>query len=143
MPHGVFITNELKRQARIKFSVPLRPSFRVSNGPVSAEVLKSIACQRAGIENLRPHDLRGTFATRLLDRGIPIAVISSLLGHKRQGRESRITLGYARTTWEMMVWAVESLEHPLLFQNAFQLGSGKIQEKQAEDGTQQEIAKAS
>jgi hypothetical protein len=61
-----------------------------------------------------------------------MAVISSLLGHKRQGQESRITLGYARTTWEMMVWAVETLEHPPLFQNAFQSESGKIQEKRVE-----------
>jgi hypothetical protein len=67
---------------------------------------------------------------------------SALLGHKRQGQEFRITLGYARTTWEMMVWTVESLEHPPFFQNAFQIKSGKIQEKQVENNTHMEKAKA-
>ncbi|MDQ3821578.1 MAG: tyrosine-type recombinase/integrase [Acidobacteriota bacterium] len=28
------------------------------------------ACIRAGIEDLRPYDLRHTFATRLLERGV-------------------------------------------------------------------------
>jgi hypothetical protein len=53
-----------------------------------------------------------------------------------------MTLGYARTTWEMMAWAVESLGHLPLFQNAFQSESGKIQEEQATYGNQQEMAKA-
>jgi integrase len=96
------------------------------------------ACRRAGIENLRPHDLRGTFATRLMDRGIPLTVISALLGHSKPmngfGRESRITLGYARATWDMMVWAVGSLEGPPLFENAFQTQSGKSQAKQGAEG---------
>lgn len=77
----------------------------------------SSACTRAGIDNLRPYDLRGTFATRLAERYIPMdPIISSLLGHTRSsegfGQASRITPGYAQATWEAMQRAVESLEYP-------------------------------
>lgn len=74
------------------------------------------ACARAGIEDLRPYDLRHTFATRLVERGVHHFVISALLGHSTPltgfGFASRITPGYAHATWEAMVAAVESLEHP-------------------------------
>lgn len=70
-------------------------------------------CVRAGIEDLRPYDLRHTFATRLLESGVHQYVISSLLGHAMPltgfGHASRITPGYAHATWEAMVSAVESL----------------------------------
>lgn len=74
------------------------------------------ACERAGIDNLRPYDLRGTFATRLVERYVPMdPIISSLLGHTRSsegfGHASRITPGYTQATWEAMVRAVESLEY--------------------------------
>ena len=75
------------------------------------------ACVRAGIEDLRPYDLRGTFATRLAGRYVPTdPIISSLPGHTRApegfGHASRITPGYTRATWEAMVRAAESLEYP-------------------------------
>jgi integrase len=41
----------------------------------------SSACERAGIEDLRPYDLRHTFATRLVERNVQTIIISELLGH--------------------------------------------------------------
>jgi len=77
------------------------------------------ACERAKILDLRPYDLRHTFATRLLERGVHQFVISALLGHSTPmsglGQMSRITTGYAHATWELMVRAVESLEQPATF----------------------------
>jgi integrase len=88
------------------------------------------ACERAGIEGLRPYDLRHTFATRLVERGVRPYVISALMGHTMPvsgfGHESRITPGYAYATWEAMVWAVESLEHPPATPAVFRPESGKF-----------------
>ncbi|MGE5444454.1 MAG: tyrosine-type recombinase/integrase [Ignavibacteriales bacterium] len=39
------------------------------------------ACQRAGIKNLRFHDLRHTFATRLVLKGVDIDSVRKLMGH--------------------------------------------------------------
>jgi integrase/recombinase XerD len=51
------------------------------------------ACERAGIEDLRPYDLRHTFATRLLDRGVHQYVISALLGLPRRSPASATPRG--------------------------------------------------
>jgi len=90
------------------------------------------ACERAKIKDLRPYDLRHTFATRLVERGIHHFVISALLGHATPlsgfGHMSRMTPGYAHVTWEVMVAAVEALEHPAtLNQNKFANASGENQ----------------
>jgi integrase len=73
------------------------------------------ACARAGIDDLRPYDLRHTFATRLQERYVHQYTISELLGHSQPvggfGQASRITPKYSHTTWEAMQRAVESLEY--------------------------------
>ncbi|MGB8953326.1 MAG: tyrosine-type recombinase/integrase [Candidatus Aminicenantales bacterium] len=40
-----------------------------------------LACRRAGIKGLRFHDLRLTFASRLVERGTDIITIKELLEH--------------------------------------------------------------
>lgn len=105
-----------------------------SGGPMkSIKKGFAAACVRAGIEDLRPYDLRHTFATRLLDRGVHQYVISALLGHAAPvsgfGHASRITPGYAHATWEAMVEAVESLEYPAtLLRSAFAVVKERLQE---------------
>jgi excisionase family DNA binding protein len=54
-----------------------------ATGKPYTEVKKSFkrACDRAGIKGLRFHDLRHTFASRLVEVGVDIVTIRDLLGH--------------------------------------------------------------
>ena len=45
--------------------------------------------KEAGIEDMRIHDLRHTFASHAVLRGIPLPVVSRLLGHKRPSMTMR------------------------------------------------------
>ena len=49
------------------------------------------ACNRAGIEDLRLHDLRHTYASRLVREGVSLLKVARLLGH----RSTRMTERYA------------------------------------------------
>jgi integrase len=90
----------------------------------------SMACARAGIEDLRPYDLRHSFATRLVEHNVQTIVISELLGHtqplKGFGHASRITPGYAHATFDAMRRAVDTLEYAPQI-TAFEHKSGKSQ----------------
>ena len=49
----------------------------------------SSAGHRAGLGHVRPHDLRHTFVTRLLDLGVPIEQVNYLAGHKSMAMTKR------------------------------------------------------
>ena len=63
------------------------------------------ACKRAGISNLRFHDLRHTFASRLVERGVDIETLKELLGH----HSITITQRYIHSSDERKRAAVELL----------------------------------
>lgn len=54
------------------------------------------ACGLAGIDNLRWHDLRHTFATRLVQRNLPLSEVARLLGHS----SLQMTYRYSNATAE-------------------------------------------
>ncbi len=75
------------------FLTPARRPYYDSGGlggsPINS-AFKS-ACRRAGIENLRVHDLRHTFASWLVMSGAPLRTVAELLGHKNLSNVHRYT----------------------------------------------------
>ncbi len=65
------------------------------------------ACERAGIKNLRFHDLRHDFATLLVQSGVDLYRVQKLCGHKDQ----RMTQRYAHLLPETLREAIKVIEH--------------------------------
>ena len=61
--------------------------------------------KKVGIENFRFHDLRHTFATRLVQRGEDIYKVAKLMGHK----DIRMTQRYAHHSSESLRSGVDIL----------------------------------
>ena len=59
----------------------------------------------AGVETLSPHVLRHTCAKRMLDAGVPLTVVSRILGHARLETTAR----YVQPGWEDYEVAVERI----------------------------------
>ena len=77
----------------------------------SASVIweSSSACEAAGLTNFHFHDLRHTFASWLIMRGVPLATVSNLLGHT----SPTMTLRYAHLSPKYLTSAVRVLDpHP-------------------------------
>jgi len=64
------------------------------------------ACQKAALQGLRFHDLRHTFATRLVTSGTDLVTVQRLLGH----RDLQMTQRYAHPSSEDMKRAIQTLE---------------------------------
>ena len=62
--------------------------------------------QRAGLGHVRPHDLRHTFITRLLDLSVPIEQVNYLAGHKSMAMTKR----YDHANEERYGAAIEALD---------------------------------
>ena len=66
------------------------------------------AIRRSGIDKCRFHDLRHTFATRLVMAGADLSTVQELLGHKT----ITMTMRYSHPTPRHRMWAVELLDLP-------------------------------
>lgn len=64
------------------------------------------ACHKAGLSDVVMHDLRHTFASRLVMRGVPLIHVSKLLGHA----DIRMTMRYAHLAPESLDGAIDALE---------------------------------
>jgi len=68
------------------------------------------ALKTSGIAHCRFHDLRHTFASRLVMAGVDLVTIKELLGHKR----IETTMRYSHPTPEHKIHAVESLNFEIV-----------------------------
>ena len=66
----------------------------------------SSAGHRAGLGHVRPHDLRHTFVTRMLDLSVPIEQVNYLAGHKSMAMTKR----YDHANEERYGAAIEALD---------------------------------
>ena len=84
----------LERQPRLG-SIYVFPSPFNLDRPLSPALMLWYSIRtRAGIEDVRLHDLRHTFASHAVLQGIPLPVVSCLLGHKQPS----MTLRYAHVS---------------------------------------------
>lgn len=65
------------------------------------------SCEKAGIVDLHPHDLRHTFATRLRRNKVPLEDIAALLGHDL--KKHSMTARYAHPDMDRLREAVNTL----------------------------------
>jgi len=75
------------------------------NGPMVTRAFWR-ACRKAGVSNLRLHDLRHTFASYLAMGGYNLRTIQQLLGHK----DLRMTSRYSHLSADHLQQAVKSLD---------------------------------
>ena len=97
-PRSVFLNAHaqaiLARQPRTG-SAYVFPSLIDSSRPRSMELsLWAKVCRQAGLESVRLHDLRHSFASHAVMRGVPLPVVSRLLGHAHP----RMTFRYAHVS---------------------------------------------
>ena len=73
-------------------------------------------CRKIGVPAFRFHDLRHTFASRLVMAGVDLATVRELLGH----RDIKMTMRYAHPSPEHKRNAVELLQSPIRIHNTLQ-----------------------
>ncbi len=98
----------LKEKSRVRY-LATDHVFTADGRPVDryrlSKTFKSI-CRRAGIEDMRFHDLRHTFATRLAQCGVDPYTIQRLMGHKTPFTTQR----YAHHSVESLRKGIEEFE---------------------------------
>ena len=65
-------------------------------------MLATEACERAGIGRVTWHKLRHTTATELMRQGVPLAVVSEVLGHTSVEMTKRYTHVAPHVAWSFM-----------------------------------------
>jgi len=94
------------RDELLKFYRDQGPGEKVFSHIKHIQQTWTTACKEAQIDNLHFHDLRATFATRLIESGMPIEQVAKLTGHSQL---SILYSHYLRNTSETIEKAAELL----------------------------------
>ena len=128
------ILRSLPSRMRSEWTFPTR-----RGNPTQADtwVLRKFkpALERAGIENFHWHDLRHSFASRLVMCGLPLTTVKELMGHKTIA----MTLRYSHLAPEHLMQAVQKLtdtavstgthERPKVAEDSGSFQSGQVTAK--------------
>lgn len=92
---AIALLEEMKREARpgARFVFPGRPKADGTDGAPLSEIKRTWAtvCRVAGLDDVRIHDLRHSYASILASSGLSLQVVGALLGHT----QPRTTARYA------------------------------------------------
>jgi integrase len=107
IPMNMAVHTELSELAKAALSPLVFPSNRKPGGKF-LDLKKGFgkAVKLAGIPHLRFHDLRHTFATRLVRAGVDIVTVQNLLGHSK----ITMTARYAHSLADVKIAAVSKLD---------------------------------
>jgi len=108
IPMNARVYEMLKEKARVR-QLSSGQVFHLDCKPLTVYHIQRafrLACKGAGIKDLHFHDLRHTFATRLVQAGEDLYNVQSLLGHKGGGMTQR----YAHHSPESLRRSVEILD---------------------------------
>jgi integrase len=110
IPINVTLRAELERLAMSNLD-GYRHVFHDKAGKPYTDIKRSFlgACKKAGITDFHFHDLRHTFASQLVMKGVDITTVSRLLGHKGL----TMTLRYAHLAPSHNVKALEILDEAI------------------------------
>ena len=109
-PRTVFLSADaravIERQRRAREGTFVFPSPVVPGKPLGNELsLWHRVRKRAGLADVRLHDLRHTYASQAVMSGVPLPVVARLLGHS----EPRMTMRYAHVGDREIVKAAERI----------------------------------
>ncbi|MCP5364923.1 MAG: site-specific integrase [Hyphomicrobiales bacterium] len=102
------LANLAHREGHV-FLTPAAKPYHDTRGLGGSPIKRAFktACKRAGIEGLRVHDLRHTFASWLVMNGTPLRTVAELLGHKSLSMVHR----YSHLSPDHLADAVASLSN--------------------------------
>jgi integrase len=90
-PPALALLAEMRKSATGPFLFPGRPRGPSGGGRPLQEIKNfwRAACQQAGLDGVRLHDLRHTYASVLASSGLSLPIIGALLGHTQASTTQR------------------------------------------------------